>query len=125
MTDKKSILVMDDDTLVLTTLTRVLEKAGYAVRAFQKAKDAFQEALMEDFDLIITDIRMPEIDGIQAIRYIREVRQEKGKSQPPEIFITGYAKDYEDSAKNLNPHAFIHKPFNLPEFLDVVRQALE
>jgi CheY-like chemotaxis protein len=123
MDGKKSILLIDDDSLVLATLLRLLERAGYAVQAFQKTAAAIQASMMEEFDLVITDIRMPEIDGIQAIRYIREVRQKNNWQQAPEIFITGYAQDYEPSARALHPHAFIHKPFDSGEVREVVRKA--
>lgn len=120
----KLILLIDDDPLVLQTISKLLERQGYLVRAFQNPKEAIQEAAMEDFDLVITDIRMPQLDGFQTIRYIREVRQEKGAQGPREIFITGYAEDYETRAKEMNPHAIIHKPFNLEEFVAVIRSAL-
>ena len=122
---RKLILLIDDDRLVLDAVTHLLEKSGHAVRAFQNPLEAVQETMMEDFDLIITDIRMPHIDGFQTIRYVREVRREQGKSQVPEIFITGYAQDYEEEARKLHPHAIIHKPFNLQEFIDVVNSAID
>ncbi len=122
---RKLILLIDDDRLVLDAVTHLLERSGHVVRAFQNPLEAVQETMMEDFDLIITDIRMPHIDGFQTIRYVREVRREQGKSQVPEIFITGYAQDYEEEARKLNPHAIIHKPFNLEEFIDIVNGAID
>ena len=121
---RKSILLIDDDKLVLDTIAHLLETSGHLVRAFQNPLDAVQESMMEDFDLVITDIRMPHISGFQAIRYIREVRREQGKAKTPEIFITGYAKDYEEEAKQFNPHAVIYKPFHLEEFINIVNDAL-
>ena len=94
------------------------------VRAFQNPVEAFQESAMEDFDLIVTDIRMPHIDGFETIRYIREVRREQGKSRVPEILITGYAAEHEDETKSLNPHAIIHKPFDVQDFIDIVNNTL-
>lgn len=116
---------MDDDPLVLRTMSNLLGKAGYVVQAYQNSRDAVEAAAMEDFDLIIADIRMPEIDGFQAIRYIREIRSERGKQGIPEIFVTGYAKDYQGEVNQLSPHAIIHKPFDLQEFLKVVQEALK
>jgi len=125
MAEKKSILLIDDDNLVLTTLSKLLENAGHQVSAFTSAKAAIDAASMEDFDLVITDIRMPEVDGIQVIRYIREIRSSKGKPAMREILMTGYAQEYEDKAKQLSPHAFVHKPFDLNEFLGVVEEAFK
>ncbi len=120
----KQILLVDDDLLVLKTLTRLLEKAGHTVRAFQDSREAIQSTLCEDFDLVITDIRMPHINGFQTVRYIREMRRKNQKSEPKEIFITGYAEDYEEIAGEIKPHAVIMKPFDLQEFIAVVNQAL-
>lgn len=122
---KKLILLIDDDKTVLDTISHLLERLGHMVCAFQNAKDAIQETMLEDFDLIISDIRMPKIDGIQAIRYIREIRQQQGKSQIPEILITGYAEDYAEEMTKLKPHAIIHKPFDLDEFIKVISSKIE
>ena len=122
---KKSILLIDDDSLVLRTVTQLLEKQGYFVHAFGDAREAIQNAMEEDFDLVITDIRMPHLDGFQTIRYMRELRAKQQRSDIPEIFITGYSEDYKEKAGELKPHALIFKPFNLNEFLSVVKSALE
>ncbi len=116
---KKSILLIDDDPLVLNTVTRLLEKSGHIVSAFQNPKEAIQEAMMDDFDLVISDIRTPEVNGLQAIRYMREMRSQQGKDQIPEIFITGYAAEYGEDAQKLKPRAIVHKPFNLVDFIEV------
>ena len=122
---RKSILVIDDDPLVLKTVTHLLEKSGHKVIAFESAREALHEAMMDDFDLLISDIRMPEINGIQAVRYMREMRSGQGKSQIPEIFITGYASDYGEEAKLLKARAVILKPFSLQEFISVVNETLQ
>lgn len=122
---KKSILLIDDDSMVLQTVTRLLEKEGYFVRAYQDAREAIQDSMEEDFDLVITDIRMPHIDGFETIRYMREMRYEQNKPGIPEIFITGYAEDYAEKAGLLKPHALIFKPFDLKEFVSIVKSALE
>jgi len=110
--------------MVLSTIKRLLEKAGHVVSAFQNPKEAIEATLMEDFDLIIADIRMPEIDGVQAVRYMRQIREDKNKPDIPEIFITGYAEDDAKSARALNPYAVHFKPFDLNEFLKIVNEAL-
>ena len=119
----KSILLIDDDELVLKTLTRALEQAGYEVFAFQDPREAVRQAALEEFDLVITDIRMPHINGFQALRYVREVRQ--GRSQPeiPEIIITGYAEEGQKAADGMHAPAVIFKPIDLNEFLSVVKAA--
>lgn len=121
----KLILLIDDDKLVLDTVTRLLEKAGHEVIAFQSSTEAIREAMLEDFDMVISDIRMPDINGIQTIKYLRELRAKQGKDQMPEILVTGYMSDYGSEAEKLKPHALIHKPFNLSEFMDVINNILK
>lgn len=121
---RKSILLIDDDVIVLQTIASLLKKFGYIVRAFRNSSEAIQEAMMEDYDLIITDIRMPGIDGFQTIRYIREIRQKHGKDTAPEILITGYANDHGKEVEKIKPRAIIHKPFDLNEFMEVVNRAM-
>ena len=122
---KKSILLIDDDRVVLQTITKLLEKEGYFVRPYQDAREAIKDASQEDFDLVITDIRMPHIDGFETIRYMREMRYEQQKPAVPEILITGYSEDYAEKAGALKPHALVFKPFNLNEFLNIVKTAFE
>ncbi len=124
MENKKSILLIDDDPLVLRSLSKLLEKAGYVVHAFQDSRDAIREASMEEFDLVVTDIRMPHVDGIQAIRYIREIRTEQGNPAAPEIVIRGYAKEHQEELGGLKPAGFLYKPFPPKEFLEIISQAL-
>ena len=121
----KQVLLVDDDTLVLKTLTRLLEKAGHMVRAFQDSREAIQAVMCEDFDLVITDIRMPNIDGYQTIRYVREIRSKNQKEPAKEIMITGYAEDLEEVQNKVKPHAMIFKPFDVNEFIDIVNRVLE
>jgi CheY-like chemotaxis protein len=119
----KSILLIDDDELVLKTLARALERAGYAVLAFQDPREAVRQAALEEFDLVITDIRMPHIDGFQALRYVRELRSSKNQPAVPEIIITGYAEETLKSAGEGREPAVIFKPIDLNQFLSVVKSA--
>ena len=121
---KKAILLVDDDPLVLASLTKLLEKAGYVVHAYQDSRHAIQDAMTEDFDLVVTDVRMPHVDGVQAIRYIREIRLQNNKPLVPEVIITGYAQEYESAAGELKVAGFLYKPFHPGEFLDVIVKAL-
>ena len=120
----KSILLIDDDELVLKTLTRTLEKAGYSVSAFQDPREAIRQASVEEFDLVITDVRMPHIDGFQALRYMREIRKNKNQPDIPEIVITGYAEEGSKASDHMHSSTVIFKPFDLNEFLAIVKAAL-
>lgn len=121
----KRILVIDDEGLVTTSLKQLLKKSGYDVDVAGDGHAAIDKVMKNDFDLIISDIRMPEMNGVEVIQKIRECLKEKGKPQIPEILITGYAsKENLDEAKRLKVADYIYKPFNIKEFLDVVKRNL-
>ena len=121
----KNILVIDDEELLIKSFSKLLEKQGYHVYTVKNGADAVVVAEEENFDLVISDIRMPGQNGIETIRKIRDHQARKKKLEIPVIFITGYAdEDLEKEAKKLNPVAYIHKPFDIGRFLEIVNSAI-
>ena len=122
---KKQILVIDDEELITKSLVLALEKTGYEVLVAKRCDEATAMAEAVDFDLIISDVRMPGVDGIETARRILEILRKRGANQAPRIFMTGYADQIaEDGAKSLKANAYILKPFDLAEFLSEVKKAL-
>lgn len=122
----KKILVIDDEGLVTTSLKQLLKKSGYDAEIANNAQTAMDKVKENDFDLIISDIRMPEMSGVEVIKKIREYLGQAGKSPVPEILITGYAdKENLEEAQRLKVADYIYKPFNIKEFLDAVKKNLE
>ena len=125
MNDKEKILVIDDEELLTKTFSKVLEKKGYDVFIAKKGQDACEMAEEENFDLIITDIRMPGLDGVETILKLREIFLRKKLENIPTIFITGFVDELkEKEAKALMPYAYIMKPFDIQELLSAVKNAL-
>ena len=121
----KQILVIDDEELLIKSFSRLLEKAGYDVYTVKNGVDAIVATQEEDFDLIISDVRMPGENGVQTIREIQNLRLDNGKAAIPTIFITGFADDeVEKEAKTLNPVAYLYKPFDTIHFLKMVSSAI-
>lgn len=121
----RRILVIDDDRLVAKSLGRLLETQGYGVTVTMNGQEALEAVAKLDFDLIISDIRMPDIDGVETIQKIRATLKEKGKAQIPEIFITGYVEGpSHEEAKKLYTSDFIYKPFDKEKFLTSIDKAL-
>ena len=119
----KKILVIDDEGLVTTSLRQLLHKSGYDVDIANNGHVAMEKVKANDFDLIISDIRMPEINGVEVIKGIREYLKQEARPSVPEILITGYAsKENLEESKKLKVADYIYKPFNIKDFLEVVKK---
>jgi len=121
----KKILVIDDEELIVRSLSKLLEKSGYETFIAKTGQDAIIMVEEEDFNLIISDIRMPGLNGIEAVKGIYDTLQQKNIEKPPVIFITGYAsKECEEEAKALKPIDYIYKPFDIAKLVDRIEQTL-
>ncbi len=121
----KKILIIDDEELIIKSLSRLLEKNGYEVFIAKNGEDAIVIAEEEDFDMLLADIRMPGINGVEVVKAIYKTREKNKLKQIPVIFITGYVNDkIEKSAKALNPAAYIYKPFDIKKIIDTIKITL-
>ncbi len=122
----KSILLIDDDKLILMTLKRLLTREGYKVTTALSGQGALRRMEEDGFDLIISDIKMPQMDGIETVKKIREHLVQHGKNPIPEIFITAYAKEdiYKEALK-LNAVGYIEKPFDVKTLIQTTKEAIE
>jgi len=114
------ILVVDDDMIVTRSCERILAPEGFEVKTSTSARDAM--VLLEDqnIDLVITDLKMPEIDGIELIRWIRDKNPGVGI-----IVITGYpSQETIKDALELGIIDYLPKPFSPALLLDVVTKAV-
>ena len=121
----KRILIVDDEELIIKTLSKLLERQKYEVLVAKSGQDALAIVEEEDFDLIIADVRMPGINGVETVRSIQDALEAKKRGKIPVIFITGYADDkIEEEAKTLMPVDYIYKPFDMHELLDRAKEAM-
>ena len=121
----KRILLIDDDALILKTLTNLLSRSGYTLEVAKNAIEAYDKIKNMLFDLVISDIRMAGEDGISFIRRIKNEIWQKGKPEIPFLFITGYAsEDAPIEALKLGAKDYILKPFDLDELMKSVKQHL-
>ena len=117
------ILVIDDDPLVRESVKRILKREGYIPELAESAREAVRKAGEQYFDLIISDIRMPGKNGVEAIREIRNLFDEKARKDIPIIFITGYA-EMSDELKAVHLGEVILKPFDLQRLVMTIREYL-
>lgn len=109
---KNNLLVVDDDSYVLESLSSLLAEFGYAVSTCQNGREALEKIKERKFDVVLTDIKMPEVTGIELLRGIRII-----DPQLPVILLTAFAElDVAVDAIKRGAFDFITKPFD-PEYL--------
>ncbi|MSR65147.1 MAG: response regulator [Verrucomicrobiae bacterium] len=115
------ILVIEDDKLMQEALTGVLESIGHTVHCESDGSVGFENFKQNQYDLVITDLRMTPIDGLTVIREIKSINPDM-----PVIMITGYPT-VETSVEAIKSGAtdFITKPFEISMVEVAIRQALE
>ncbi len=119
------ILIVDDDPLVLKTVSRLLAAQGYQTATAESGKKAIELVSHEDFDMVMSDIRMPELDGIETIEIIKKHYEHHGKVCAF-MFITGYVDDERArEARRLGGAGFLPKPFEIDDLLATVKFQLE
>ncbi|MCL5124290.1 MAG: response regulator [Deltaproteobacteria bacterium] len=116
---KLKIMVLDDEPIVCKRLKPALEKQGYEVDSFTQSADAMEQIKKVDYDIIITDLKMKGIDGMQLLT---EAKQRSPKTEV--IVITGFAT-METAKESFHKGVFdfIAKPFKLSEIQEVVSRA--
>jgi len=119
---RKKILLIDDDELVLSSITHVLRENHYDVTAVTSGRKALEKVQESTFDLIVSDMRMPEMNGLETIRAIRRLQKELNRPKCAEILITAFQdKDPQTEATELGIPDCIFKPFDVEKFLLAVR----
>lgn len=120
---KKRILLIDDDPLVLKSLKKAIETDGYAVIPADGYDAACQVIGREEFDLVLSDIRMPNKNGVETVDAIQSALIKAGKKDLPIIFITGYAGD-EAKLKAEFFGETLYKPVDIQKLLITIRDYL-
>jgi DNA-binding response OmpR family regulator len=112
----KTILVVDDDEAIRTLLQEELEEEGYKVMIATNARDALKMVAAESLDLVILDIRMPGMDGLEALPRILGI-----KEGLPVIMNTAYSQ-YQDSFMSWAADAYVVKSSDLTELKEKVKE---
>jgi two-component system phosphate regulon response regulator OmpR len=114
----KNLLVVDDNENIRVILKQMLEDGGYTVRTAKSGAEALETMKTLNFDMVITDINMPEMTGFELLGKIK-----KACPNVPVIFITAYRKDRNlvDSVK-IGLSDYIEKPFKMDEVLRIVKE---
>ncbi len=121
MAEKWQVLIVDDEDIALRSLQHVMAKAGYEATATKSGSRALALLETRSFDLVLTDLRMEKVDGMEVLKKCRELHPDAEV-----ILITGYATA-ESAVQAMKEGAFYYlaKPFRLDEVRKVVGEALE
>ena len=116
-----NILVVDDDHTMRFVLATALKKRGYQLEEANCAEDALDILKTNSFDLIIIDVKLPKMSGIEAISRIKEI-----DPQAIIILVTAYdRKEIALKAIKAGAYDYFTKPFSLEEMEIIVKRALE
>jgi DNA-binding NtrC family response regulator len=119
------ILVIDDERAIRNTLKEILEFEGYHVEVAENGRIGLDRALEGAYDLIFTDIKMPEMDGLEFLRSYREGIAQHGE-EAPVVVITGHGSvDSAVDALKGGAFDFIQKPLDLNRLLVTTKHALD
>lgn len=118
--DKLKILLAEDEDAMRTYLERALSKAGYQVVTVDRGTDAVPLLENEHFDLLLSDIVMPEMDGIELAQRCAEV-----SPRTKVMFITGFAAVTLRASKEQPQAKVLSKPFHLRDLVLEVERVFE
>lgn len=112
----KNVLIVDDDVDILNLLRESLEDLSINVLAYSSSVSALKEVDFSKVDCIVSDILMPELDGIQFMNQV-----EARGYQIPLFFITGYSEYPREVLNAFKPKAIVFKPFDAEELAILVK----
>lgn len=114
-----SILIVDDDSGLRRTMAMIFERRGYVVEIAADGAEAVARVRDHPFDMVLMDVRMPVLDGVQALKQIRAMRPEAVVTM-----MTGFAlEDLLQDALAEGAFALLDKPVNVDEVIALIEQA--
>lgn len=121
MKSNPKILLVEDDTNIATGMQKVMRANGYDVTALSRGDTGVERALAEPFDVVVTDLKLPGLDGLELVRQVH-----RAKPKLPIILITAHGTtEIAIEATKWGAFDYVPKPFEVDELLDLIAKALE
>lgn len=115
------ILVVDDEPIVVKSCERILSPEGYSLDTALNGKEAIAKLSQNGYDLVITDIKMPDMDGLELLRWIKNSKPDTGV-----VIITGYpSQESIKEALELRILDYLPKPFSPALLIETTQKAME
>ena len=119
--EKNKALVIDDEQIVLDSVSKILKDENYEVDVSLSGREGLNQAIQKEYDIVLTDIRMPDIGGMRVLRDVK-----RAKPSLPVVITTGYASVKSAvQAMKLGAADYIEKPFTPDQLLKAVNSALD
>lgn len=121
----KKVLIAEDSSVIQTVAKKVLQFQNYDIDMAKNGKQVLDKVEKESFDVILMDINMPVMDGMECSKQIRALADKK-KSGIPIIAITGNSNNYSiDDFKNVGINDYLPKPLNFDALVALVKKYTE
>lgn len=121
----KTILVVDDDPILLKLVQRILEGAGYHALLAESGPQALTYFQDEAPALVLLDIAMPEMNGYEVARAMREIEAEQQRSRIPIVVLTAFARNFSPSAGHeTGVDSYLSKPITARELVEHIGRFL-
>jgi two-component system, cell cycle response regulator DivK len=118
----KKVLVAEDSSVIQNLTKKILTMQNYEIDSAKNGEQVMKKVQEEDYDLILLDINMPVLSGMECAKQIRELSDSK-KSQVPIIAITGNAKNYTmEDFKEVGINEYLPKPLNFDLLVEMVNK---
>lgn len=118
----KKVLVAEDSSVIQNLTKKILQFQNFEINGVKNGKEVLKALDAGDYDLILMDINMPQMDGMTCAKEIRGLGDKK-KSQIPIIAITGNARNYsEEDFKNAGINEYLQKPLDFDRLVDTVKR---
>lgn len=124
MPTPKSVLIAEDSSVIQNLAKKILEFQNFEITAVKNGEQVIQLLQKESFDVILLDINMPVMDGMECVKSIRKMNNKKSKI--PIVAITGNARNYtEEEFKEAGFNDVLMKPLNFDKLVMVVKGLTE
>ncbi|WP_420146616.1 response regulator [Spirosoma sp.] len=122
MSASKRVLIAEDSSVIQNLARKILEFQNYDITAVKNGEQVLQILEKEDFSILLLDINMPLMDGMECVRRVRALPDTE-KANVPIVAITGNAKNYtEEEFKTAGFNDVLVKPLNFDRLVEVVNQ---
>src|SRR6187549_2330088 len=117
----RKVLLIEDDTNIATGLQKVMRANGYDVAISARGDEGLKRAMEEEFDAVITDLKLPGLDGLELVKQLHQA-----KPKLPILLITAHGStETAIEATKWGAFDYVPKPFEVEELLDLTAKAIQ